>query len=183
AGLSHSDVIRSGQGELHRLVRNRCGDQVFSLNKRASDRFGEAETLKRGQPKTFSIGDSGACRWNTATLTAGDSDIPRGLGCRFVNRKAETVCRKNRETGTTGFRSSTFGFVHAAIAIGKADHPLALEYEAIRDVFQAKSLFLLAHPAPVSAASPRPATPKTWAGVAPRLRHRNSYLGGTGAKS
>jgi hypothetical protein len=78
-----------------------------------------------------------------------------------VNRKAETVRRKNSETGTTGFRSATFGFVHAAIAIGKADHPLALEYEAIRDVFQDQSLFPLAHPAAVIAAPNRPMTPKT----------------------
>jgi len=58
-----------------------------------------------------------------------------------VNRKAETVRRKNRETGTTGFRSA-FGFVHAAIAVGEADHPLMVIYAAIRDGFQAKSLFL-----------------------------------------
>jgi len=52
--------------------------------------------------------------------------------------KAETV-RQNHETGTTDFRSATFGFVHAAITIDKADHPLAAIYEAIRDGFQARS--------------------------------------------
>jgi hypothetical protein len=76
---------------------------------------------------------------DTATLTAGDNDIPRGLGCRFVNRKAETVRRKNRETGTTGFRSATFGFVHAAIAIGKADHPLALNMRQSGRFFKLKA--------------------------------------------
>jgi hypothetical protein len=40
------------------------------------------------------------------THIAGKDDIPRGLGCRFVNRKAETDRRKNRETGTTDFRLS-----------------------------------------------------------------------------
>jgi hypothetical protein len=44
---------------------------------------------------------------------------PRGLGCRFVNRKAETDRRQNCETGTTDFRSA-FGFVHAAIMIGQS---------------------------------------------------------------
>jgi hypothetical protein len=57
-----------------------------------------------------------------------------------VNRKAETDRRKDRETGTTDFRSA-FGFVHAAITIGKADHPLRAIYDAIRDYFQAKCIF------------------------------------------
>jgi hypothetical protein len=39
------------------------------------------------------------------THIAGKDDIPRGLGCRFVNRKAETDRRKNSETRTTDFRS------------------------------------------------------------------------------
>jgi hypothetical protein len=56
-----------------------------------------------------------------------------------VNRKAETVCRKNREIGMTDFRSAAVGIVHAAIAIGQADHPLGSIYDAIRDDFQAKS--------------------------------------------
>jgi hypothetical protein len=34
---------------------DRSGDQVFFLGKCASDRFGEAEALKRGQPMTFQL--------------------------------------------------------------------------------------------------------------------------------
>jgi hypothetical protein len=34
---------------------DRSGDQVFFLGQCASDRFGEAETLKRGQPMTFQL--------------------------------------------------------------------------------------------------------------------------------
>jgi hypothetical protein len=70
--------------------------------------------LKGDQPITFQVGDSGVGRCNSATHIAGKDDIPRGLGCRFVNRKAETVRRKTLETGTTDFRPA-FGFVHAAI--------------------------------------------------------------------
>jgi len=57
-----------------------------------------------------------------------------------VNRKAETVRRKNREIGTTDFRSA-FGFVHAATMIGNAEHPLRAIYATIRDGFQAKCIF------------------------------------------
>ena len=92
---------------------------MFFLGKCASDRFGEAETLKRGQPMTFQLA-SGVRRYNSATThIAGKDDIPRGLGCRFVNRKAETDRRKNRETGTTDF-GSAFGFVHAAVMTGES---------------------------------------------------------------
>jgi hypothetical protein len=67
-----------------------------------------------------------------------------------VNRKAETVS-KNRETGTTDFRSATFGFEHAAITIGKADHPLAAIYDESGTVFKLNAISGWDHPTGVIA--------------------------------
>jgi len=78
---------------------------VFFLGKCASDRFGEAETLKRGQPMTFQLA-SGVRRYNSATHIAGKDDIPRGLGCRFVNRKAETDRRRSLRNRNNRFQLS-----------------------------------------------------------------------------
>ncbi len=78
---------------------------MFFLGKCASDRFGEAETLKRGQPMTFQLA-SGVRRYNSATHIAGKDDIPRGLGCRFVNRKAETDRRRSLRNRNNRFQLS-----------------------------------------------------------------------------
>ena len=85
----------------------------------------------------------------------------------LVNRKAETVRCKNRETGTTDFHSA-FGFAHAAIMIGNAEHPLRTIYAAIRHGFQAKCTFR-AEPA--------------WASrsVAPATRRRMIFIRRPGA--
>jgi hypothetical protein len=78
------------------------------LGQRASDRFGEAETLKFSQQMTFQLGDSAVAPAATRQVRQGDanagsSDTPRGLGCRYVNRKAETEAEDGEPA--TGFHS------------------------------------------------------------------------------
>jgi hypothetical protein len=58
-----------------------------------------------------------------ATPIAGSNDTPRGLGCRYVNRKAESAPLKHAKP--RGFLLAS-GFVHAAINDRRAGHPLAL---------------------------------------------------------
>jgi hypothetical protein len=58
-----------------------------------------------------------------ATPIAGSNDTPRDLGCRYVNRKAESAPLKHAKP--RGFLLAS-GFVHAAIMTGvRAGHPLA----------------------------------------------------------
>jgi hypothetical protein len=65
---------------------------------------------------TFQLGDGAAPRLTHsgggATLIAGSYDTPRGLGCRYVNRKAETEAEYAKPGPVS---TCAFGIVHAAI--------------------------------------------------------------------
>jgi hypothetical protein len=57
------------------------------LGQRASDRLGEAETLKFSQQMTFQLATAASAGCDQATHIAGSNDTPRGLGCRLCEQE------------------------------------------------------------------------------------------------
>src|SRR6266849_8230203 len=75
-GLCYADDISSGESKRHGLCLDGSGDQVFFLGKCASDRFGEAETLKMDQPIAFQL----------ATATSADATRRRISRVKMTSR-------------------------------------------------------------------------------------------------